>query len=136
MAHADEFPARAQPLERARGGVGIGQRQPADDAAHEVDLFTDVETLLGLAAELMQDLNQHRSLDPAAGDPRAQVVRREIACQALADLIRPGIGVPARPPDMMMRVDHDRSNAQACPRRLRDRKSTRLNSSHMSISYA
>src|SRR5512133_2156466 len=118
MAHADEFPARAQPLERARGGVGIGERQPADDAAHEVDVFADVETLLGLATELMQDLDQHCSRDAAAGELRAQVVRREIAGQALADPIRPGIGVAPRPPEMMMRVDHDRSNRQACPRRL------------------
>ena len=110
MAHADELAAAAQPFQSACRPDRIGERQPADDAAHEVDVFADVETLLGLAAELMQDLDQHCSLDAAAGELRAQVVRREIAGQALADLFRPGIGVPPRPPEMMMRVDHDRSN--------------------------
>ena len=106
VAHADEFAAAAQPVERARSGVGIGQRQPADDAAHEIDLAAEIEAFLGLAADLVQDLHQHRALDAGALELRAQVVGGEIAREAVADESGPAIGVPAGPPEMMMRVDH------------------------------
>ena len=86
MAHADELAAAAaQPLDRLRRGVRIGERQPADHAAHEVDLVADVEALLGLAADLMQHLDQHRALDAAALELRPQVVGREIAIEPVAD---------------------------------------------------
>src|SRR5947209_6168432 len=97
---------RPQPVERARSGVGIGQRQPADDAAHEIDLAAEIEAFLGLAADLVQDLHQHRALDAGALELRAQVVGGEIAREAVADESGPAIGVPAGPPEMMMRVDH------------------------------
>ena len=85
MAHADELAAAgAQPLERARGGIRIGQRQPADHAAHEIDLLAEIEAFLGLAADLMQDLDQHGPLDAAALELGAQVVGREIAREAVA----------------------------------------------------
>src|SRR5262249_33129920 len=106
VAHADELAAGAQPPERVRGGVGIGKRQPADHAAYEIDLFAEIKALLGLAADLMQDLHQHRALDAAARKLRAEVVGREIARQAVADAVGPSVGVPAGPPEMMMRVDH------------------------------
>src|SRR5260370_17744811 len=54
----------------------------------------------------MQDLDQHRPLDVAARKLRTQVVGREIACKTIADALGPRIGVPAGPPEMMMRVDH------------------------------
>src|SRR4029453_722289 len=84
VAHADELAAGAQPPERVRGGVGIGKWKPADHPAHEIDLFAEIEALLGLAADLMQDLHHHRPLDLAARKLRAQIVRREIARQAIA----------------------------------------------------
>ena len=106
MAHADELPAGAQPLKRPRRCVGVSKRQPANHAANELDLVAEIETLLGLPADLMQHLHQHRSLDAAAVELRTQVVGREIARQAITDLIRPRIGVPPPPPEMMMRIDH------------------------------
>src|SRR5437899_2715704 len=93
-------------LERLRRCVGVGKRQPANHAANELDLVAEIETLLGLPADLMQHLHQHRSLDAAAVELRTQVVGREIARQAITDLIRPRIGVPPPPPEMVMRIDH------------------------------
>ena len=75
--------------------LGAGQRQPADDAAHEVDLLAEIETFLGLAADLMQHLDQHRSLDASARELGAQIVRGEIARKAVTHQVGPGIGVPA-----------------------------------------
>src|SRR5262249_30937687 len=72
----------------------------------EIDLFAEIEALLGLAADLMQDLYHHRPLDAAARKLRAQIVGREIARQAIAGAVGPSVGVPAGPPEMMMRVDH------------------------------
>ena len=96
MADADQLAAaRFQSLDRARRGVGVGQRQPADDAAHEVDLLAEIETFLGLAADLMQHLDQHGSLDAGARELGAQIVRGEIARKAVTDRVGPGIGVPA-----------------------------------------
>src|SRR5262249_57096613 len=106
MAHASKLAAGAQPLERTRRGIRIGERQPADNAAHELDLVGEIETLLGLPADLMQDLHQHASLDAAAAELGAQIVGREIARQAITRLIPPRIAVPAPPPQKVMRIDH------------------------------
>jgi hypothetical protein len=93
-------------LELARGRIWIRERQPADDAAHEIDLLAEIEAFLGLAADLMQDLHQHRPLNAAKRELRPQVLGGEIAREAVADGIGPSVGVPAGPPEVMMRVDH------------------------------
>src|SRR5262249_8729270 len=107
VAHADELAAAlAQPLDVACGGIRIGERQPADHAAHVVDLLADIEAFLRLAADLVQYLDQDGALDAAARELRAQIIGREVAVEAVADQLRPRIGVPSRPPEMMMRIDH------------------------------
>ena len=101
------LPPRARSRSSAcAGGIRIRERQPADHAAHEIDLLAEIEAFLGLAADLMQDLDQHGPLDPAALELRPQVVGREIAREAVAGEIGPVVGVAAGPPEMMMRVDH------------------------------
>src|SRR6516162_187861 len=105
MAHADELSALAEPFDRARCSVRIGKREPADHAAHEIDLAAQIEKFLRLVA-LRQDLDQHRPIDVAAFELRAQIVWGEIARKAITSCRRPSVGMTAPPPEMVMRIDH------------------------------
>ena len=62
--------------------------------------------MFGLAADLVQHLNQHCALDTASLELRTQIIGRVVAVEPVADLSRPSIGMLVRPPEMMMRVDH------------------------------
>jgi hypothetical protein len=80
-----------------RTGIWIGERQPADNAAHEADLARDIEAFLCLTVELMQHLDENGAFDAAARKLGAKVIGGEIPRQPRSGIWRPRVCVPARP---------------------------------------
>src|SRR5207245_5513758 len=100
-----------RPEERGRAALRIGL---------EVLLDRELHVLGGHLAEALVELDARAQLER----PRPELVRR-LPFRGEPGTIFEGL-----------RVAHDQGVVRAVPQRLLDRKSTRLNSSHGSISYA
>src|SRR6266446_3493328 len=114
----------------------VHQKTPLDNISESV-----LPVIEANRAELVtsdHELNDHIRLTPTPGHTPDHFAvcagRRGDQAVFTGDLIHSPI--QARYPELVMRVDTDRDQAVATRRRFLDRKSTRLNSSHLVISYA